>query len=309
MVTRLPPASTLTRPAAGWRSPHSVSRKASCPWPSRPARPTISPALTLSSMGAALGTSDKDSAAKSTSPIASAATRYLFRRRGRHQPQHLRRRHGSAVERFHDPPVAEDGDAVSEALHLVHAMRDEQDEAAAAREALHGLEHRFSVSEVQRRRDLVKNEDARTSDESARQNHKLLRGEGEATGGRFKIKPSGRDRGQRLRGDRGTPRARNAAPQKTVAAEKDVVERGPVGNRQDLLKHGRDTETLKHRRREALDLPPVDADRAAGRRYDARQELDQSALAGTVLSENGVNRPRHERNRRAVERDRFAVGP
>ena len=41
------------------------------------------------------------------------------------------------------------------ALHFVHAVRNEQDEAAGSRKRLHRLKHKLTIGEVQRRCDFV----------------------------------------------------------------------------------------------------------------------------------------------------------
>ena len=75
---------------------------------------------------------------------------------------------------------------------------------------------------------------------------------------------------------RGIPRA-----QKAVAAEKDVVERAPVGSDQHLLKDRREAEGLEHRRREALDFA---ARRRELRRGSEARRPDRS-LTSVLLPE------------------------
>ena len=99
----------------------------------------------------------------------------------------------------------------------------------------------------------------------------------------------------------------HGAGEPAVQSEQHVVERAAVRCDQHFLEHRGDTGPLEGRRRVARERSARDVDGAAVRRHDAGQQLDQGALARSLLAQDRVDRPRAERDRDPVQRDRLAV--
>jgi hypothetical protein len=211
------------------------------------------------------------------------------------------------IESLHDPAVAEHGDAVGETEHLVHPVRDEQDQAAFARQPLDQREHRLAVGEVERGGDLVEDQDARLPHQGAGEHDKLLRGERQVACLGVGIDRKRRAERQSGAGGLAAGAAGNAADDDPVIAEKDVVGDGAGRRDQHLLEHRREAARLEIRRIAAGERRAVDPDLAAVGRDDPGEELDQRRLAGPVLAHDGVDRPGRERDRRAVEGDGLAI--
>ena len=79
-----------------------------------------------------------------------------------------------------------------------------------------------------------------------------------------------------------------AAPARGVAHE-DVLGDGELGVEAELLVHRGDAGGLGLVRAVEADLLAVDADRAAVRLVDARDDLDERGLAGPVLADEGMD--------------------
>ena len=129
------PAAAGARPRPrrrrGATSPASVSRNRSWPWPSRPDSPTISPARTAS-LNAALPAASARPAARSRRSAAGLSHGCALRQDlGRHPRREAAPGVASArSRRLDDLAAAQDRDAVGEAQDLVHAVGDEEDQAA-----------------------------------------------------------------------------------------------------------------------------------------------------------------------------------
>ena len=186
--------------------------------------------------------------------------------------------------------VPEDGDALREVAHLGEAMRDVDDEHPRGREAPGEVEQPLGLARGERRRRLVEDEDGRVARQRLGDLDHLAFGERQPPD--LDVGPGDRDAvaleegeriGPHLAGPHGPERGEG------LAAEPDVLLDGEVGNQRQLLEDGRDAGALGGARiggdeRLAAQENPafVGAERPG-------EDLDEGALAGAVLADEGVD--------------------
>src|SRR5207247_7490836 len=84
-------------------------------------------------------------------------------------------------------------------------------------------------------------------------------------------------------------------------ADEDVLRNGQIRKEARLLVHDRDAERACSRRPGNLDRLAVEEDRAAVGLMDAREDLDEGALARAVLADEGMDLARQEIQGHLVE--------
>ena len=154
------------------------------------------------------------------------------------------------------------------AQHFVHAVRNEQDEAAGSRKRLHRLKHRLAIGEVQRRCDFVQDQDARTPDQSARQHDQLPRRQ------RQESPPASRARTSCWRSSSTLPRRALIVERAARAAGTDRRNQERYcPARFDRERSALPEKLSPHR---ALGTPPGSGDRSCARRRGSRPGLAES---------------------------------
>ena len=176
--------------------------------------------------------------------------------------------------------VAQDRRTVARLDHLVESVRDEEDGAPAFALVAHRDEDALGEVGWQRRGDLVEKQQPRLARERASQvDH-----------------PQG---GKRQVGDERTEvdvelQRRELATYGVEVAPRHAEVRGDgqIGDERGVLEHRREPDPRRVGRRAHPDGRAIDGDRAAVGLEDARQDLDEGALARAVGAEQGVHLPR-----------------
>jgi len=182
--------------------------------------------------------------------------------------------------------VPEDGDAVGDTEDLGQAVGDVDDAPPLAGEPLDDGEDALDLAVGERRGRLVEDEDAGIADEKACDLEELLLGDGEALDLGARINMVEADHGEELPG----PGIQAAGPPE--GGDAGLAEDEVLGDR-----HGRDGRIflvddgnaggLGTGGRKEIGGAAVDLDGARIRLDQPGQHLDEGALAGTVLAEEG----------------------
>jgi len=90
------------------------------------------------------------------------------------------------------------------------------------------------------------------------------------------------------------------------ARQDEVFGDGHVRNEREVLVHHPDTQRLRRAGRCDLDLRAIDEDPSCIRGLVPHDALDERALAGAVLTEEGVETPRRQGERHVFEDDKRA---
>ena len=263
-----PRLTTMTRPDADGCRPHKASRNASCPWPSSPARPTISPARTSPSKARRAARAP----APHQQPLRGALGLVKAMRRSLRPPQAPSGRASASGDSDARSSVSTTRPlrrmVTRSARRITSSMRWEMNRMRppAAREALHSLKYGFAIGEIERRRDLVQDQDARPPTSARARTTSCC-----AASGR---RPAGASRSNvvvAIEAQQSPPQAPRRCARGTraagsaVAAEKNVVQRASIGRDQHFLKD--------RRQAERLETPPERNARSVGRRRGSRREL------------------------------------
>src|SRR5690606_6300804 len=100
--------------------------------------------------------------------------------------------------------------------------------------------------------------------------------------------------------------ARDAAGQMSVQADEDVLQRAHLAEELGVLECARDPAAIDAARRLAVDALAVEENAALARLVDARDHVEQRALAGAVRADHRVDRTRLDVDGYARERDEAA---
>ena len=199
---------------------------------------------------------------------------------------HARERGGTLGTRIAfrtDPAAAEHGRALAEGPHLVELVADIEDAAALGGEPAEAREELCRFLRRQHGGGLVHDEKARALHEAARDLDPLSLAHGEIV-----------HRPLRLQGEAVVPcGATNALGEPprlgSLEAEGDVLGHGQRLEEREMLEHHADAEAPGHGGARDLDGLALPEKRALVGADDAVDDLDERALAGTVLAEQRVD--------------------
>ena len=198
--------------------------------------------------------------------------------------------------------VAEDRRDVAQLEHLVETMAHEQHRHAAGPQAPHDREQPLDLVRGEGRGRLVEDQHAGLDRQRLRDLDQLLIGHRQATDRRAGVEMDVELLEQRLgRASRGAPVEDPEPPRRSVADE-DVLGDRQVREEARLLVDDRDTERPGVGGPVDLRRLAIQKDRPAVGLVDAGQDLDQRALAGAVLADQGVDLAGQEGERDVVER-------
>ena len=188
-------------------------------------------------------------------------------------------------------------------------MRNEEDRSPVGAETSQRVEQAVPIFDVDCRRRFVKDEEAPGAQESASDAHELTVGERQGAGEFLDVETANADGGARLTRQIMLSRKTGFSDDYAVKPEHDVIAHRHFRQHQRLLKHGRDAGILRASRRSELERPAIPFEGARLRRDNAAQDFDESAFAGAVFSDDGVNLAGTHGKGAGIERDRFAKGP
>ena len=197
--------------------------------------------------------------------------------------------------------VAEDRRDVAQLEHLVEAMAHEQHRHAASAQAPHDREQPLDLVRGERRGRLVEDEHAGFDRQRLRDLDELLIGHRQATDRRTGVEMDVELLEQRVGSASRRAPVEDPEPSRRGVADEDVLGDGQVREESRLLVDDRDTERPGVGGPVDLRRLPVQKDRPAVGLVDAGQDLDQRALAGTVLADQGVDLAGQESERDVVE--------
>ena len=190
--------------------------------------------------------------------------------------------------------VAQHGDAVGDLVHLIEEVADEENGDSAGAQVANDREQLLHLTPVQARGRLIEDEHLRVEHHGAADGHELLNGDRVA-----REHGAGVDRESetlqvpRRLAVRGLPVDAAAAPR--LVAEHDVLADREVRAEVDLLIDGGDARILRvGGAAEAARLTAHD-DPARIHGVDAGEGFDERRLAGAVLTHQGVDLARPER--------------
>src|SRR5271165_2616449 len=194
-----------------------------------------------------------------------------------------------ARELTHDPAAREHDDLISHRHRLLQIMHDQDYGLAGVPRAPHLIEHLLGLADGEGSGRLVEDQAARAVDDGPRNRDGLLLTAGQ---GRCRVAepPPQIDakRGQGIRGD-AVGLLGVVDVQRPEALEWFIAEHHVAGNRHEVA----DSEVLEHRRDAGRacvvsaaqrDRTPIHFDGTGGGLVDAREHLDQCALAGAVVA-------------------------
>ena len=211
--------------------------------------------------------------------------RLFIDRTADHEPDDLGNFRRGRLERVDILAVAHDGDAVGDALELIHAVRDVDDADAGLLELADEDEQIVDLRVGQDGGRLVENEQLRVlmGQRLCDLDHLLL-GDRERLDDGLRIKVEMQLFKQSLR--HGVLlRLVDERAFHRLAADKDVFRHGQVLHEVQLLVDDADAERLRVARAVDLDLLAKKLDRAAVARVDAGQHLHERRFAGAVFAD------------------------
>ena len=180
-------------------------------------------------------------------------------------------------------------------------MRDEDDAASRAGQFPDAGEDALDLPLAKGRRRLVEDQDARVAAERPRDLYELTLGHGEILDhgvGPDVAQPKPRQQGLDL-----APIVSTRAKAAANSPEQDVLQHRQRRNKAELLFDYRDAGCLRLSGAQQRDRRSFDQDLALIGGDDAGERLDERALAGAVMSDQGVNLASPQRERHVVERD------
>ena len=136
----------------------ALAASAVCPWPARPARPTISPSCAIRLMVSPCRSSVRTRSGRTERSVPFLGRLHLVLGDVAHRGHQRITGEGAGAVGGHDPPVTHDHDAVRGAQDLRQQVRDEDDGAAFLGEATHEREQLAGHDGVQARRRLVEDD-------------------------------------------------------------------------------------------------------------------------------------------------------
>ncbi len=188
------------------------------------------------------------------------------------------------------PPLAQDGRALAQRLDLLELVADVQDRAAFGGELAQGREQPLHLLRGQHRGRLVHDQELRVLQQAAHDFDALALADGE------RVHVTARVERQAVGlGHFDDPRSERAQIARIIHAERDVLEHGHRLEQREMLEHHADAEAARLLRAGDRDLAAVPSDRARIGLEHAVDDLDQRALAGAVLAEQGMDLARHHR--------------
>ena len=199
------------------------------------------------------------------------------------------------------PAVPQHRHARAQIQHLAEPMRDEDDAASRAGQFPHAGEDALNLALAKSRRRLVEDQDACVAAERARDLHQLALGHGEILHhgvGPHVVEAKSRQQALDL-----APIICARAEIGANSAEQDVLQHRQRRHEAEFLFDHRDAGCLRLSGVRQRDRRPVDQDLSLIGGDDAGKRLDERALAGAVVSNQGVNFAPAQRERYAVERD------
>ena len=203
--------------------------------------------------------------------------------------------------------IAHDRDPVADGVELVQPVADVDHRDPAGLEAADHVEQDLDFAFIERGRRFVHDDDARIGRDRPRDGHHLLQGDVERA-----ERPSHVDMHakpvQHGRGVAVHPLPIEQTPAPRLTTHEDVLGRAPIGNEVDLLVDRADPGELGLLGVVEVDRSPLQHDRPSVAPVGAVEDLDQRALAGPVLPDDGVHFARRDAQRRAVERDHTREG-
>ena len=225
-----------------------------------------------------------------------------------HQPNEVVTGDGFARPRGHRLSVAQHRDAIGDRGNLLEPVRDvDHAGAVVAQTRDRGEElRRLPIGEGRGR--LVHDQHARVGTEGLGDLDHLLLGHAQRVDTAFGV-----DRGpyprQQIRGTPGATGPIDPPPRApTFEGERDVLGHGQIGEERGLLVDGRDAERARERGRHLGHPPAVHVQRARVGDDGAGHDLDERALAGPVLSHQGVHFASTQVERHAFEGPGALVG-
>ena len=187
-------------------------------------------------------------------------------------------------------------------------MRNEEDRPAVGAEPSQRVEQAVAILDVDCRRRFIKDEEPPGAQESASDAHELTVGERQGAGEFLDVETANADRGERLTREIMLARKTGFSDDYAVKAEHDIIAHRHFRQHERLLKHGGDAGLLRGSRRSELERRAIPFEGARLRRDNAAQDFDESAFAGAVFSNDGVNLAGTHGKGAGIERDRFAKG-
>ena len=206
-----------------------------------------------------------------------------------HQPDQLLRRGLAAVDGCHGPTRSQHGDPVGDLFDLVHAVRDEDHAAAFGGVAAHDGEQPVTGGDVQRRGGFVEDQDPGVTHQRPGHPAHLPHAQWQ----KFHRRVERRHLSQQLLEHRrrllalgpvGNPPAKQA-----VAAQPHVLHQGLRPDHQHLLEHRHNPDVKRRPWGPQAQPPTVQFELSLIGAVHAGEDLDQRALARSVLTDDGVN--------------------
>ena len=219
-----------------------------------------------------------------------------------HVPDEVGRGEVRGRRRDDVPAVAEDRRAVAQLEDLVEPVADEQDRDATRPQVADDREQALDLVRRERRRRLVEDQDARLDRQRLGDLDELLVGHRQAADRRADVELDVELLEQGLRGPPRRAPVEDPEPAGRGVADEHVLGDGQVREEARLLVDDGDAEGAGVGGAVDLGRLAVERDRAAVGLVDAGQDLDQRALAGAVLADQGVDLARDEVERDVVER-------
>ena len=188
------------------------------------------------------------------------------------------------------PTLAQDGRALAQRLDLLKLVADVQDRATLGGELTQGREQPLHLLRGQHRGRLVHDQELRVLQQAAHDFDALALADGE------RVHVAARVERQAVSlGHLDDPGSERAQVTRIIHAERDVLEHGHRLEQREMLEHHADAEAARLLRAGDRDLAAVPADRARIGLEHAVDDLDQRALAGAVLAEQGMDLARQHR--------------
>ena len=184
-------------------------------------------------------------------------------------------------------------------------VRDEDDRAAAGREAADDLVEALDLDGRERRRRLVEDDELGVARERAQDLDLLLLGQRQRADDRVRRDLEAGAGDDPLEPVEQGPPPDEAEPSR-LGAEEDVLRDGPLRDERDLLGDERDARDRAPPRRPEAHRLALEDELAVVRREDAGDDLAEGGLAGSVLADEGVNGADPDLDRHVVQRARAA---